>query len=171
MGISNIFLNYRTIKLDCNNKDKEHDLENVFLPINFNLVLDYFSNKGKDRSKFNKIQKALNQMDKFIKKDCEDISLSQNESMIIYEEENVKDDENNEEDDNDEDIEEKQENGGIIISKLMNMFGELMRPKGVSAKITKKIIRSKTIMYLLFITIGKRAKSTKKIWVLFQILI
>ena len=46
------------------NKDKDSD---AYLPMNLNLVLDYFINKGKERSSIEKIEKAINEMDNIIK--------------------------------------------------------------------------------------------------------
>jgi hypothetical protein len=42
-------------------KKKEEDI--LFLPMNFNLVLDYFNNKGKQRENEDKIKKAVDTMD------------------------------------------------------------------------------------------------------------
>ena len=44
-----------------NNKDK-----NAYLPMNLNLLLDYFITKGKERSSIEKIEKAIEEMDKII---------------------------------------------------------------------------------------------------------
>ena len=43
------------------NKDK-----NAYLPMNLNLLLDYFITKGKERSSIEKIEKAIEEMDKII---------------------------------------------------------------------------------------------------------
>ena len=39
---------------------------NTYLPMNFNLVLDYFINKGKERESIQKVQSAIHEMDKAI---------------------------------------------------------------------------------------------------------
>ena len=41
--------------------------ENIFLPMNFNLVLDYFNNKGKDRVKLEKIKNAFDNIQEYMK--------------------------------------------------------------------------------------------------------
>ena len=40
---------------------------NIYLPMNFNLVLDYFINKGKERESIQKVQTAIHEMDKAIR--------------------------------------------------------------------------------------------------------
>ena len=49
---------------ESKNKDIDKD---TYLPMNLNLVLDYFINKGKERSSIEKIEKAINEMDNIIK--------------------------------------------------------------------------------------------------------
>ena len=46
------------------NKEEDH----LFLPMNFNLVLDYFNNKGKDREKMENIENALINIQEYMKK-------------------------------------------------------------------------------------------------------
>ena len=48
------------------NKNKDADTD-TYLPMNLNLVLDYFINKGKERSSIEKIEKAISEMDSIIK--------------------------------------------------------------------------------------------------------
>ena len=40
---------------------------NIYLPMNFNLVLDYFINKGKERESIQKVQTAIREMDRAIR--------------------------------------------------------------------------------------------------------
>lgn len=48
--------------LDCDNNN-----EPIFLPMNFNLVLDYFINKGKERKSQKKIRRAIKMMKNILK--------------------------------------------------------------------------------------------------------
>ena len=58
----------RNIKTKYNkNNDEENKDKDIYLPMNINLVLDYFINKGKERSSIQKIEKAINEMDNIIK--------------------------------------------------------------------------------------------------------
>ena len=58
----------RNIKEKYNNIDGEESKDkDAYLPMNLNLVLDYFINKGKERSSIDKIEKAINEMDNIIK--------------------------------------------------------------------------------------------------------
>ena len=50
-----------------NKEGKKSNYNDVYLPMNLNLVLDYFISKGKERSSVEKIEKAINEMDKLIK--------------------------------------------------------------------------------------------------------
>lgn len=56
-------------KYESNEKSDNNDNEdkNVYLPMNLNLLLDYFITKGKERSSIEKIEKAIKDMDKIIK--------------------------------------------------------------------------------------------------------
>lgn len=47
-------------------KSGKNENENGFLPMNFNLVLDYFIIKGKERASVEVIEKAIDEMDKII---------------------------------------------------------------------------------------------------------
>ena len=53
-------------KNEYNNNDKE---ENVYLPMNFNLVLDYFIKKEKERYSIKKLKNAFDKLDNDIKAD------------------------------------------------------------------------------------------------------
>ncbi len=57
----------RNIKEKYKNEQKGNDNDNTYLPMNLNLVLDYFINKSKERSSIEKIEKAINEMDVIIK--------------------------------------------------------------------------------------------------------
>ena len=58
----------RNIKEKYNkSNDEENKDKDTYLPMNLNLVLDYFLNKGKERSSIEKIEKAINEMDNIIK--------------------------------------------------------------------------------------------------------
>ena len=50
-------------------KDKEEneDEDDGYLPMNFNLMFDYFLMKGKERASIEEIEKSMNEMDKIIK--------------------------------------------------------------------------------------------------------
>lgn len=55
-------------KYEKNNEVEENNKEkSSYLPMNINLVLDYFLTKGKERSSIEKIEKSLNEIDKIIK--------------------------------------------------------------------------------------------------------
>lgn len=58
----------RKIKEKYNKKGEEEENKDkdAYLPMNINLVLDYFINKGKERSSIEKIEKAINEMDNLI---------------------------------------------------------------------------------------------------------
>ena len=58
----------RNIKEKYNKIDGEENKDkDAYLPMNINLVLDYFINKGKERSSIEKIEKAIIEMDSIIK--------------------------------------------------------------------------------------------------------
>lgn len=59
-----------------NNEYEEKNKESVYLPMNFNLVLDYFIKKEKERHSINKLQKAFDELDKDIKKNDTDKNLN-----------------------------------------------------------------------------------------------
>lgn len=56
-------------------QSKEDD--NIYLPMNFNLVLDYFIIKGKERSSKEKIEKAIEEMTKIINNNKEEETTSE----------------------------------------------------------------------------------------------
>lgn len=64
------FLNFmRDIKKKYKKKNKKNEKdENVYLPMNFNLVLDYFITKGKERSALEIIKKSMDDMDEVLNK-------------------------------------------------------------------------------------------------------
>jgi len=87
--------------------------------MNFNLVLDYFNNKGKDRSRINKIQKAIKLIDEYMREDNPDKGEKEEHEA--------------------DDIQEN----GIFMNKIMDMFGELLRPKRAidnSTNVVKKLM-------------------------------
>ena len=55
-------------------KYKKNGIENqsVYLPKNFNYLLDYFINKGKERNSIEIIEKAVEEMDKIINENDEE---------------------------------------------------------------------------------------------------
>ena len=54
-------------KYESNEKSDDNEDKNAYLPMNLNLLLDYFITKGKERSSIEKIEKAIKDMDKIIK--------------------------------------------------------------------------------------------------------
>ena len=46
---------------------KSDDKENLYLPMDFNLIMDYFINKEKERHSINKLKKAVNTLNNDIK--------------------------------------------------------------------------------------------------------
>ena len=72
----------RGIKKKINNNNKNESQNQEYLPMSFNLVLDYFIAKGKERSSIEIIQNAMNEIDKIIKS-------NQNKKKEIFEENNL----------------------------------------------------------------------------------
>ena len=113
--------------------------------MNFNLVLDYFNNKGKDRSKFNKIQKAIKLIDEYMREDNYD--KGDKEVIDLEDMEENEEEEEEEGEESEEDPEEVEKNGGIFMNKIMDMFGELLRPKRAidnSTNAVKKLMNGST---------------------------
>ena len=54
-------------KYESNEKNDDNEDKNIYLPMNLNLLLDYFITKGKERSSIEKIENAIKEMDKIIK--------------------------------------------------------------------------------------------------------
>lgn len=54
-------------KYETNEKSDDNEDKNTYLPMNLNLLLDYFITKGKERSSIEKIENAIKEMDKIIK--------------------------------------------------------------------------------------------------------
>ena len=74
----------RNIKEKYNkSNDEENKDKDAYLPMNLNLVLDYFLNKGKERSSIEKIEKAINEMDNIIKENNM-ISSHMTQKDILY---------------------------------------------------------------------------------------
>ena len=48
-------------------KDKSKKDQNIYIPMNLNMLLDFFISKAKEKSSINKIEKAIEIIDKFIK--------------------------------------------------------------------------------------------------------
>ena len=92
--------------------------------MNFNLVLDYFNNKGKDRSKLKKIKKAIKIIDEYMKEDNKDEKKDESQK-----EDKKEDEEEEEEEEDDEEDDEDEVKGEINMTKIMDLFGELMKPK------------------------------------------
>ena len=109
--------------------------------MNFNLVLDYFSNKGKDRLLLNEIQKAIDLIDKYMEGD-----KKQNEKIESYNENKLT---NKPEDDDEEDKKKimeiySHEKDEINIKEIVKMFTELIKPKH-SADNSKNLIKNRPI--------------------------
>ena len=69
----------RKIKLDSNQKEKDElnnntDKERIYLPMNFNLMLDYFIKKEKEKHTIKKIKNAFDILENDIKKENENDS-------------------------------------------------------------------------------------------------
>jgi len=91
----------------------ELDVENEsqFLPMNFNLLLDYFNNKGKHRINVSKIQDAIEIMNKIIDKGIEFNLTEANNN-------NKNEKESNDEEENEKEKEKKKEKEKEEILKL-----------------------------------------------------
>ena len=57
---------------------KNGDNENTYLPNDFNLVMDYFINKEKERHSINKLKKAINILDNEIKLNEQEVNINFN---------------------------------------------------------------------------------------------
>ena len=64
---------------EYNNNEKIEKDENVYLPMNFNLVLDYFIKKEKERYSINKLKTAFDQLDNDIKNEDSNYNNDENE--------------------------------------------------------------------------------------------
>ena len=62
---------------------KNKDNENIYLPMNFNLIMDYFINKEKERHSINHLKKAVDILDNDIKINEQEKSFNDNESEIF----------------------------------------------------------------------------------------
>ena len=95
--------------------------------MNFNLVLDYFNNKGKDREKMEKIEKALDDIQEYMKTGLYTIIKGQSNRDESEESESISR------------TKEKKEDykGDFNMNEIMKMFGELMKPnKSIIMSIT-----------------------------------
>jgi hypothetical protein len=112
--------------------------ENLFLPMNFNLVLDYFNNKGKQRESEEKIKTVIDKMDEIINPirddNCDKIEeeINENEnlsektkSIISYKMEYQKEEE-------DKIKEEKYD--GIDLFNVFEEFSKLFKQKHASER-------------------------------------
>ena len=61
---------------------KNLDKENIYLPMNFNLIMDYFINKEKERHSINNLKKAVDILENDIKINEQEKSFTFNESEI-----------------------------------------------------------------------------------------
>jgi hypothetical protein len=131
------------------NKQEEPDEENLFLPMNFNLVLDYFNNKGKQRDSQAKIQEALDIMEEIIKiKDKKNenhetiksqnsqVDSDDSKSMSVIEE-----NENQGEPENDLDVHNKIDTE-FLFSEFKKLFGQkhASEHSNNTNRLTKKIL-------------------------------
>ena len=58
---------------------KNRESDNTYLPMDFNLIMDYFINKEKERHSINKLNKAINLLDNDIKNNDNEGNISINE--------------------------------------------------------------------------------------------
>ena len=68
------------------NSNKSEEEENGYLPMNFNLMFDYFLVKGKERASIEAIENSINEMEKIINKDKnieEKRNVNNNEEKIV----------------------------------------------------------------------------------------
>ena len=95
-----------------------------------------------------KIQKAIDLIDDYMK---DKTNVIEKKDSKIKQDGEKEDDE--EDDEEEEDPVEKEKNGGIFISKIMDMFGEVMKPKKAidnPSKVIKKINGVKITEYKLY---------------------
>ena len=71
-------------KIKEKNKNNE-DKENVYLPMDFNLIMDYFINKEKERHSINKLKNQVEILnnDIIINQNDENINFNENDKPII----------------------------------------------------------------------------------------
>ena len=69
-------------KIKEKNKNNE-DKENVYLPMDFNLIMDYFINKEKERHSINKNQVEILNNGIIINQNDENINFNENDKPII----------------------------------------------------------------------------------------
>lgn len=137
------------------NKQQEAEEENLFLPMNFNLVLDYFNNKGKQRDSQAKIQEALDIMEEIIK-----MKGKKNENLETIKSKNserdsdssksisvVEENENQVESENDLDVHNKIDTE-FLFTEFKKLFGQkhASEHSNNTNRITKKILgKARTI--------------------------
>ena len=71
--------NFKEFMRKIKEKNQQNgDNENTYLPIDFNLVMDYFINKEKERHSINKLKKAINILDNDIKLNEQEVNINFN---------------------------------------------------------------------------------------------
>lgn len=83
------YKNNNEAKGEENDKDKSS-----YLPMNINLVLDYFLTKGKERSSIEKIEKSIKEIDKIVKKFNLNYNHSSQKNLNYYNPKNKMSDSN-----------------------------------------------------------------------------
>ena len=83
-------------KYEKNNKGEEESSKDklAYLPMNINLVLDYFLTKGKERSSIEKIEKSIKEIDRIIKKDTMNKNHNSQKNLNYYNSKNKRSDPN-----------------------------------------------------------------------------
>ena len=101
----------RKIKLKSNS---DKDKENSYLPMDFNLIMDYFINKEKERHSINKLKKAVDTLNNDIKINKQDDNLNFNESEILKNERSKRKKQN------------KKEKGILSDINILDLFNEFI---------------------------------------------
>ena len=71
--------NFKEFMRKIKEKNKKNgDNENTYLPIDFNLIMDYFINKEKERHSINKLKKSINILDNDIKINGQEVKINFN---------------------------------------------------------------------------------------------
>ena len=74
--------------------DFDEKKENIYIPLSFDIIIDYFINKEKQRNSVNRVQTAINEMDKIIQERLENeqkqIEEEENQNLVIDEKKHLK---------------------------------------------------------------------------------
>ena len=134
-------------------KPEHPEEENLFLPMNFNLVLDYFNNKGKQRDSQAKIQEALDIMEEIIKMKSKKVETIDNEKSVITPvdseasrtESVVEENEGQPTQENDLEVHNKI-NTEFLFDEFKKLFGQrhASEQSNNSNRLAKKILRMRT---------------------------